>query len=98
MSGRKVQRHRSVRVAPIALAREREQETQADRGRPEPGQGDAAGGRRKIDLGPSHRRELVPELMQRFGCSQRDALRVVRMSASIELPRKLGPAQTEASS
>ena len=31
---------------------------------------------------PSHRRELVPELMQRFGCSERNALRIVRMSAS----------------
>lgn len=34
---------------------------------------------------PSQRRELVPELMQRFGCSQRQALRVVRMSASTYL-------------
>ena len=31
---------------------------------------------------PSQRRELVPDLMQRFGCSQRQALRIVRMSAS----------------
>jgi putative transposase len=28
---------------------------------------------------------LVPELMQRFGCSQRNALRVVKMSASTYL-------------
>jgi len=40
-------------------------------------------------LRPSHRRELVPELMQRFGCSQRNALRVVRMSASTYLYRSV---------
>ena len=55
------------------------------RGRPEPGQGDAAGGGRKKALRPSPRRALVPELMQRFGCSQRNALRVVKMSASTYL-------------
>ena len=27
---------------------------------------------------PSHRRELVPELMQRFGCCERNAVRFVR--------------------
>ena len=31
---------------------------------------------------PSQRRELVPELMLRFGCSQRNALRIVGMSCS----------------
>jgi len=36
----------------------------------------------KKGLRPSHRRALVPELMQRFGCSERNALRVVRMSPS----------------
>jgi transposase-like protein len=41
------------------------------------------------NLRPSHRRELVPELMQRFGCSQRNALRVVRMSASSYLYRSV---------
>jgi hypothetical protein len=40
-------------------------------------------------LRPSHRRELVPELMQRFGCSQRNALRVVQMSASTYLYRSV---------
>ncbi|MGQ3002537.1 MAG: IS3 family transposase [Hydrogenophaga sp.] len=39
----------------------------------------------KKALRPSQRRELVPELMQRFGCSQRNALRVVKMSASTYL-------------
>lgn len=34
---------------------------------------------------PSQRRALVPELMQRFGCSQRNALRVVKMSTSTYL-------------
>lgn len=37
---------------------------------------------RKKSLRPSQRRDLVPELMQRFGCSQRAALRIVRMSCS----------------
>ncbi len=37
----------------------------------------------------SQRRELVPELMQRFGCSQRNALRVVKMSASTYLYRSV---------
>ena len=36
-------------------------------------------------LRPSQRRALVPELMQRFGCIQRNALRVVKMSASAYL-------------
>ncbi|WP_297655995.1 IS3 family transposase, partial [Hydrogenophaga sp.] len=40
---------------------------------------------RKKALRPSQRRELVPELMQRVGCSQRNALRVVKMSASTYL-------------
>ncbi len=31
---------------------------------------------------PSQRGELVPELMPRFGCSERNALRIVSMSAS----------------
>ena len=44
---------------------------------------------RKKSLRPSHRRELVPELMQRFGCSQRNALRVVQMSASTYLYRSV---------
>jgi putative transposase len=34
-------------------------------------------------LKPSRKRELVPELMQRFGSSQRQALRVVSLSASV---------------
>lgn len=33
-------------------------------------------------LRPSQRRDLVPELMQRFGCSQRNALRIVGLSFS----------------
>jgi putative transposase len=33
-------------------------------------------------LRPSRKRELVPELMRRFGCSQRNALRIVGMSIS----------------
>lgn len=32
---------------------------------------------------PSQRREWVPELIRRFGCSQRNALRVVGMSTSV---------------
>lgn len=36
---------------------------------------------------PFQRRALVPELMQRFGCSQRNALRLVKMSASTYLYR-----------
>ncbi len=36
-------------------------------------------------LRPSQRRSLVPELMQCFGCSQRNALRVVKMSTSTYL-------------
>jgi putative transposase len=39
----------------------------------------------KKALKPSQRREWMPELMQRFGCSQRQALRVVRISASTYL-------------
>jgi hypothetical protein len=31
------------------------------------------------------RGQLVPKLMRRFGCSQRNALRLVRMSASTHL-------------
>src|ERR1700754_1045679 len=77
-----VQRRRAARAATIAPARRGEPPAQADRRGPEPGQGDAAGGRRKKSLRPSYRRELVPELMQRFGCSERNALRIVRMSAS----------------
>ena len=77
-----VQRHRAVRAEAIAPARGGEPPAQADRRRPEPGRGDAAGGRRKKRLRPLHRRELVPKLMQRFGCSGRNALRIVRMSAS----------------
>jgi putative transposase len=40
-------------------------------------------------LTPSCRRALVPELMQRFGSSQRQALRVVQMSASTYLYRSV---------
>jgi len=40
-------------------------------------------------LKPSYKRALVPELMQRFGSSQRQALRVVRMSASVYLYRSV---------
>jgi putative transposase len=36
----------------------------------------------KKALRPSQRLELVPELMQRFGCSERKALRIISMSAS----------------
>jgi putative transposase len=36
----------------------------------------------KSSLRPSQRRDLVPELMQRFGCSQRNALRIVGLSFS----------------
>ena len=39
----------------------------------------------KNALKPSQRRSLVPELMTLFGCSQRNALRVVKMSASTYL-------------
>ena len=77
-------------VGPSELRRlrqleEENRQAQADRGRSEPGQGHAAGGGRKKALRPSQRRELVPDLMQRFGCSQRQALRIVRMSASTYL-------------
>jgi putative transposase len=40
-------------------------------------------------LKPSHKRELVPELMQRFGSSQRQALRVVSLSASVYFYRSV---------
>ena len=36
----------------------------------------------KKSLKPSQRRALVPERMTLFGCSQRNALRMVKMSAS----------------
>ena len=36
----------------------------------------------KMSLKPSQRRALVPERMTLFGCSQRNALRMVKMSAS----------------
>ena len=39
-------------------------------------------------MSPSFRRALVPELMQRFGCSQSNALRVVGMSCSTYLYEK----------
>ena len=45
-------------------------------------------------LTPSQRRELVPELMRRFGCSQRNALRVVQMSASTYLYRSVARDET----
>lgn len=38
---------------------------------------------------PSYKRALVPEQIQRFGSSQRQALRVVRMSASVYLYRSV---------
>lgn len=47
------------------------------------------GGARKNSLRPLQRRDLVPELMQRFGCSQRNALRIVQMSASTYLYRSV---------
>src|SRR5262249_39390623 len=72
-----------VGAAQASPARGRESPAQADRGRPEPGQGDAAGGRCKKSLRPSRKRELVPELIERFGCSTRNALRIVQMSASL---------------
>jgi putative transposase len=34
-------------------------------------------------LKPSHKRELVPELVLRFGSTQRQALRMVSLSASV---------------
>lgn len=40
-------------------------------------------------LRPSQRREWVPELMQRFGCSQRNALRIIGMSCSTYLYRSV---------
>lgn len=42
----------------------------------------------KESLSPSFRRSLVPELMQRFGCSRRNALRVVGMSCATYLHEK----------
>jgi len=75
-----VRRRRAVGAAPHAPARGVEPQAQADRCRPEPGQVDAAAHRRKKSLGPSRRRELVPELMRLFGCSQRNAMRVANVS------------------
>ncbi len=78
-------RQKYAGVGPSELRRMRQLEEEnrklkPDRRGPEPGQGHAAAHRRKKSLGPSRRRELVPELMRLFGCSQRNAMRVANVS------------------
>ncbi len=82
-----IRRSGSFGVAAAAAAPGREHQAETPGGRPQPGQGHAAGGAGRKALTPGRRRDLVRHVQDRFGVSERRGCAALRFHRSSQRDR-----------